>query len=1172
MSSQKNAPTYRDEVAIAKHFVTVLEERLAGRHASRQVNTHPLDWVHLGVLGPMKGGAAPVAIEAAALDAELSEVPVSEQTASPKAEPAAAATSQTAKDTSAAAEGETPSEKREEVEGTRRPPSALGFEVLVEPDATGHVEIVVASRACFFSRHLPTYAEQKSVTDNGPLVEVTQRWPIEFPPVSVRVSTGARASFDDGGVLQGAMDTATAKVSASPDIERKWPSTRIKVDEAKYFIRDQATFQAFLDSETKGLPTESLSLKVSLEVRVTPRPDGKARIGLYICNRTPETPREEKGRALKDAFKTIADAAITAKLVTGTLQPIEILPVAHDYQYDRRVWAVGHNSSVVYDKRTATVETKALAVYEQPRIVTSDKVRARFSELAADPFSTLDSIHQAMLAYEESWRDDVIGKNPHELMESALAECAKDLAGFQSEIDRFCCGVAALKTDARLLTAFKATNRIFGRLAKGYDSWRLFQLVFLVTQLPALVVRENKKSGEYPDGVKRDWANILEWGDVLWFRTGGGKTEAYLGLCACAMLYDRLRGKAFGMTAWLRFPLRMLSIQQLQRAMKVVWEAEVERRALFGDSAKESDGFRLGYFVGSSTTPNSLSEEELQKRSTPEALERLRIIADCPACGAPGSVRVAVDTKAVRFRHVCDKCHAELPLDISDDEVYRHLPALIVGTVDKMASVGQQPKFGMLWGGARRRCATHGYGLDDYCTVFGCKEDKKKGRPKVAPYDPSPALHIQDELHLLQEELGAFAGHYETLIRYCEKSLSGLPSKVVAATATIEGFERQVQHLYGVKQARRFPGRGFDKLRSFYAEPDMDANEEKTARIFVAFKSPSLQAADASAYCAQILHEEISRLIDAPATALPLLQDAQTEDDVLALLHYYSTTLSYVGSLARGSRVKESLQQASSKVRSTQMQRELSVDYLNSRSSSADVAQAVHRVESPPNWSDSGFIDAVVATNMISHGVDLERVNLMTMDGVPEETAEYIQASSRSGRKHVGIVVVVLSGYSLRASSIYHRFIEYHEHLDRMVSPVPVNRFAKYAAQRTLPGVALGLIYGKHIAESGSNKLNKRNEAKALLDSLGPDFFEETKEAYFLGQSVYDPRLEKALTDTLRERVDVFRMAVSNSHEDKVRDAVRPPPMTSLRDVESGVPFWPDASNRLLVFVQKTRE
>lgn len=210
---------------------------------------------------------------------------------------------------------------------------------------------------------------------------------------------------------------------------------------------------------------------------------------------------------------------------------------------------------------------------------------------------------------------------------------------------------------------------------------------------------------------------------------------------------------------------------------------------------------------------------------------------------------------------------------------------------------------------------------------------------------------------------------------------------------------------------------------------------------------------------------------------------------------------------------------------------------------------------------------------MISHGVDLERVNLMTMDGVPEETAEYIQASSRSGRRHVGLVVVVLSGFSLRANSIYHRFIEYHQHLDRMVSPVPVNRFAKYAAQRTLPGIVLGVVYGVHTAQTGSSKLNMRTEVVDLMERMGPDFVDEVKKAYSLGEGVYDSRLEKALGDVLEHQLGVVQMSIRNSTEKKVKDAVRPAPMTSLRDVEAGVPFWPDhCDSRLLTFVQRTKD
>jgi ATP-dependent helicase YprA (DUF1998 family) len=107
----------------------------------------------------------------------------------------------------------------------------------------------------------------------------------------------------------------------------------------------------------------------------------------------------------------------------------------------------------------------------------------------------------------------------------------------------------------------------------------------------------------------------------------------------------------------------------------------------------------------------------------------------------------------------------------------------------------------------------------------------------------------------------------------------------------------------------------------------------------------------------------------------------------------------------------------------------------------------VRRIEAPPDWTEEGYLDATVATNVISHGVDVERFNLMIMDSIPEETADYIQASSRSGRRHVGLVLAVLPSYSFRASSIYHRFKEYHEHLERLVSPVSVNCFAKYAAR-----------------------------------------------------------------------------------------------------------------------------
>jgi hypothetical protein len=261
--------------------------------------------------------------------------------------------------------------------------------------------------------------------------------------------------------------------------------------------------------------------------------------------------------------------------------------------------------------------TEALARFAQPRRTTSQQPTARFADLLSHPFETLEAIRQAMLSYAASWQADVLDGNVRELSSEELAQCRRDHELFRQEEERFAAGVAALAADERLRRAFDAMNRVFQRTAGGrYDSWHLFQIVFIVSQLPALACREDVVEGEWPAGTRREWPDALEWADVLWFPTGGGKTEAYLGLIACAALFDRLRGKRFGVTAWLRFPLRMLSVQQLQRAAVVLWEAEQERLRLQGDASSNSDKISLGYFVGGTSTPNQLRSRSSTRCST----------------------------------------------------------------------------------------------------------------------------------------------------------------------------------------------------------------------------------------------------------------------------------------------------------------------------------------------------------------------------------------------------------------------------------------------------------------------------------------------------------------------------------------------------------------------------
>lgn len=991
-----------------------------------------------------------------------------------------------------------------------------------------------------------------------PLAEVIERHVIEGQPVRVTLHLPSNhvCYIEDPVMspLRATLDGAASRPDAWLDFDRK-PNV------PRQALMSRKDFDAYLeDLRRRYSRSEPLPIAARLDIRATRWGESGGgnqlyRVGCYLENATPS-----KGTSL-DKYHILADARIEGVLLVGKLHPIEILPVPKDYQYDRRVWAVGHGTSV-QRKGDNRFVTEALARYDQIRRATRELPAARFADLIDSPLQTLETIRLAMAQYAENWEQRVIRDNERGFSEPELTEVQNDLAAFRDEEERFTAGIAALNGDRRLLNAFVSMNKVFQRVARGnYDAWRLFQIVFIVTQLPALAVREGILRGEWPSGQQHDWAETLDWADVLWFPTGGGKTEAYLGLISCAMLYDRLRGKSFGVTAWLRFPLRMLSVQQLQRAMKVVWETEKEHKALLGEKASETDPIALGYFVGRSSTPNWLEEEDLKR------FELLPLVPKCPECN--GDVEVKKDFEKVRIVHTCNRC-GELPVYVSDGEIYRYLPSLLVGTVDKIATLGFQTRFAQLWGGARWRCPVHGYGHGQNC-LKSCRT-RRRDWIKVEPYDGAPTFHVQDELHLLQEELGAFAGHYETLLRHCEAKLGGHGPKIIAATATIEGFQHQVQHIYATKGVRRFPERGYDRMETFYTRRDTDpeTGEAKVARVYVGFRPTSRRAEDAAALCTEIFLREIRRLYENPYEAATFLRYARTQEEVQTLLRHYSTVLSYVNSLNSGTRVRDALDRTGKRINPDN--RDINIELTSSRSSMADLADLVDRLENPPGFDDTSFLDAVVATSIISHGVDVERINLMVMDRVPDEVADYIQASSRSGRIHVGLVVGVLPSYSVRAGSIYHRFREFHEHLDRLVAPIPVNRFAKYAAERTASGLLIGLLFGRFNPQEAEADLYARHRAEAFLREHKAEVWDAYQEAYAIDEQIYAPDLVASLREKLTDRYERIFHSIRASDERHVTSAVRPKPMMSLRDVEEGVPFTPSREAAALAdWVLRTR-
>lgn len=1145
---------YEHELGLVQFLVDRLERRLAGREEERIVNRLPIDHCRLGVLLPS---------ERQVDEPEFAEGEPTEEPDSIPAEKPTEATIRPGKvpggSAKAIGEGETESiEAREERLPSRRPPSALGMELRVRPEE-GEIRLEVEVEFAIYTRHLPTFEEQiRSLGDHAPdgeaagpmtLAEVCQRREVRRR-VSFHIPTDRLFRMNDRGVIQQAIEEILDQACRAPDAMRDLPRAPKIPKEA---LTSKESFEQWLEKEILHHEPVRPPLRAALTVHARPRADGDVQIQIYVENRTPSS----RSRRSEDYYHILADVRMTVRLLRGEASPVEILPVPEDYMYDRRVWAVGHNASVEADADRRTFRTRTLARYEQPRLVLRSSESARFEVLSRDPLGALEQIFREMEAFAQEW-EQKLSANELGLDPEALEACRKDLESFRKEIDGFACGIAAMAKDPRLLEAFKAMNRVIERMAGSrFDRWRLFQVVFIVSQLPALALREGHCQGEWPRGTPRRWDDHLEIGEVLWIPTGGGKTEAYLGLICCAILYDRLRGKNRGVTAWLRLPLRMLSLQQLQRALRMIWEAERERRALLGSRADQSDPIRLGYFVGAGSTPNLLRPEDLD-RLDDQALERLRLAPNCVACGGRGTVRVHRDRQNMRLLHRCDACGEELPLLISDSEIYRFLPALVVGTVDKIAAIGMQRRFGVLIRGPEWRCS-HGYGRGEQCD-FGCRGKK---RTPVSIQDPAPSLHIQDELHLLQEELGAFAGHYETLLRYLAEEGSGHPPKVIAATATIEGFEHQIRHLYGVRQARRFPSRGYERYRNFYMEPEMAGDKVKLHRIFVGFRPAGGHPTDVASWCAEVLLEAVAEMIENPYQGLAALPGLKDEKSLYQLLELYNMALIYVGTLPGGTRAKEHLTYHY-KIR---FGREFNVEYLSSRSTPAEITGVMEVADHPPPWNDENHLDAIVATNMISHGVDFERVNLMVLDHFPGDVSEYIQATSRCGRKHLGLVVSILPAYSIRASSIYSRFREFHDHLDRMVQPVPVNRFARRAVERTLPGVLCGLI----MAREGLYLRNKIQSAIFSNPQKKEQLVERLRRAYGLGRGVYEDELERMMDDLLKKAMSEQEMVLRVSGQRELWNALKPSPMRSLRDIEPGVPFRPspEADERMLMMADR---
>lgn len=700
-----------------------------------------------------------------------------------------------------------------------------------------------------------------------------------------------------------------------------------------------------------------------------------------------------------------------------------------------RQYAVGHGCSVTWTedpvaRRARVVKTEWIPECDVPKASADVMGDQAFLELdyLGDPanypalLTKLRALPEAYAAWVEDLRrsvDSVVGEfspgTRERIQEAALANIKQCV----SQKNRIEAGINYLESDDIALEAFMLANRAIGLSMKKVrpadtPKWFPFQLAFILLVIPSIGNRNHPER------------RIL---DLIWFPTGGGKTEAYLGLSAFTLFYRGISAgspdEAGGTSIITRYTLRTLTVQQFERTALAIMSCESVRRK--HPTLSRHAGWSIGLLVGSASTPkwiarrypNDGSAEDLLSRGDKEAKGALLPLRSCPWCGTVlglGDVSISGDKRSVETRCSNEGCEfsSGIPTRIIDEHIVNAPPSFVVATIDKFAQLAWEPGLSNLLRG-----------------------------DEVRPLD----MIIQDELHLISDTLGTVAGLYETAIDAIA-SPDGIGPKIVGATATIRRAEEQVRSLF-LRDTRQFPPSGLDAGDSFFyrEENDNSVPGRKYIGIHAQGRSPK--------------HTLPRILATVAQSSIDIVPD-NVRDDYFTIVTYFNSLRELGGALVIAEDDVPAYQSTLSEISGKHVRPLSQIVEMTSQVPSYQIPDRLDqlRVSLLDKAADREPVDLVLATNMISVGVDVSRLGLMVINGQPKTTSEYIQASSRVGRPkgHAGLVITQYNWIRSRDRSHYERFLAYHRSFYRFVEPVSVTPFSARARDRALEGVVASMV------------------------------------------------------------------------------------------------------------------